>query len=137
MKKIFLLLLITPLLSLKSIDPTTKFIGKWTGEDKDEVGYILFDNEGYATFEIQGKTIGGKEFIMNGKKGKMTFKINRNVKPIEIDFTITKLETGEEKTLLCIAEFKDDNHMLFASNFDENRPTEFNETNSISLTRVE
>jgi uncharacterized protein (TIGR03067 family) len=136
MKKIFILLLILPLFSFNSELKPIDLIGKWTGEDEGQIGFITFDQEGYATFEIQGQVIGGKEFVMNGKKGKMTYEFNLNKNPIEIDLTITKLESNEQKKILCIAEFKDENNMIFASKFDSERPTEFNDENSIKLKRT-
>lgn len=57
MKKIILLLLVT--LSLTSFDTVdeTQFniVGRWKGSDKKEIGYIVFQADGYAYFEVQGK----------------------------------------------------------------------------------
>ena len=137
MKRIFILLIVLPFLSFNSDFNSINLIGKWTGEDKGEIGFITFDKEGYSTFEIEGQIIGGKEFVMNGKKGKMTYEINSDKKPIEIDLIITKLESNEQKKILCIAEFEDENNMIFAMTFGSERPTEFNEGNSIALKRTE
>jgi hypothetical protein len=112
-----------------------KFVGKWIGEDEKEIGYLNFDSEGYAYFEFQGQVFGGKEFVFKGKKGKMTYEINSETKPIQVDFTVTKLESGEEKKMLCIAEFIDDDTMKFAITFGENRPIEFDSENSIIFKR--
>ena len=137
MKRIFILLILLPLLSFNSDLNSIDLIGKWTGEDKGQIGFITFDKEGYSTFEIEGQIIGGKEFVMNGKKGKMTYEFNLEKNPIEIDLTITKLESNEQKKILCIAEFEDENNMIFAMTFDSERPTEFNDENSIKLKRTE
>jgi uncharacterized protein (TIGR03067 family) len=136
MKRIFILLIVLPLLSFNSDLNSVDLIGKWTGEDKGQIGFITFDKEGYAIFEIEGQIIGGKEFVMNGKKGKMTYELNLKKKPIEIDLTITKLESNEQKKILCIAEFVDENNMILAMTFDSERPTEFNDENSIKLKRT-
>lgn len=135
MKRLLILLLAIPLLSLTVEKENTKFIGKWIGEDKKDIGYLNFDSEGYAYFEIQGQIMGGKEFVMNGKKGKMTYEINSETNPIQIDFIVTVLESGEQKSLLCIANFIDNDTMEFAINFEEKRPTEFNSENSIIFKR--
>jgi len=137
MKRILILLFVLPFLSFNSSLDSFNLIGKWTGEDKGEIGFITFDKEGYATFEIEGQVIGGKEFLMNGKKGEMTYELNLDKNPIEIDLTITKLESKEQKKILCIAEFKDENNMIFAMTFNSQRPTEFNNENSINLRRTE
>jgi hypothetical protein len=135
MKNIFLLLLVVPLLSLTTISNDDKFVGKWVGEDKNELGYIIFDNEGYATLGLQGQVLGGKEFVMKGEKGSMTFEINEGANPIEIDLVVTKLDSGDQKKLLCIAQFISDNEMQFALSFTSQRPMEFTEANSIVLKR--
>jgi len=135
MKKIIILLLVIPLLSLTIEKDNTKFIGKWIGEDGKEIGYLNFDLEGYAYFEIQGQIFGGKEFVFDGKKGKMTYEINNETNPIQVDLIVTKLESKEQKKLLCIANFIDDDTMEFAINFGENRPIEFDSENSIIFKR--
>jgi hypothetical protein len=112
-----------------------KFIGEWIGEDNKEVGYLNFDSEGYAFFKIEGEILGGKEFIFDGKKGKMTYEINSKTNPIQVDLIVTKLESGEQKKLLCIAEFIDNDTMKFALSFEEKRPTEFDSYNSIIFKR--
>ena len=134
MKHLFTLFII-PLLLLNTTTKKEDFLGKWLGEDQSEIGYIVFNSEGYASFEIEGEVIGGKEFYMNGKKGKMTYTINDKTNPIQIDFTLTKTESGESKKALAIAEFTDKNTLKFDISFDTNRPSSFSE-NSVILKRV-
>lgn len=112
------------------------FYGKWTGEDKGEIGFIIFDSEGYAAFETDGQVIGGKEFMMNGEKGKMTYSINMDAKPIEIDLTVTRISSGDERIIRCIAQFIDQDSMLFALAFDADRPKNFDDDSFIKLQRV-
>ena len=135
MKKILMLFLIIPLLSMTIENDRAKFVGKWIGEDKNEIGHLNFDSEGYAFFEYQGEILGGKEFVFNGKKGKMTYEINDKTNPIKVDLIVTKLDSGEQKKLLCIAEFINNDTMKFAINFEGKRPTEFDSENSIILKR--
>ena len=134
MKHLFTFFII-PLFLLNTTSQKEDFIGKWTGEDQGEIGFIIFDDEGYAAFEVEGQILGGKEFFMNGKKGKMTYTINYEMNPIEVDFTMTKIESGESKIILGIAEFTDKNTMTFDMTFDTERPSEFGD-NSITLKRV-
>ena len=109
-------------------------VGRWSGEDQNEIGSIIFEEDGYAAFEIQGQILGGKEFYMSGEKGKMTYSINYETTPIEVDFTLTKVESGESKQILAILEFENDNTLNFNLSFDGPRPSEFDD-NSIVLTR--
>lgn len=137
MKKILLLFIIAPLLSFNTIDLEKNIVGKWKGEDeKNQIGLINFDKEGYASFEIDGRVMGGKEFDANGEKGSMTYSVNYDANPITIDVTMTLMASKTERQMLFIAEFKDDDTLVLASNFNPERPTEFNADNSITLHRV-
>uniref|UniRef100_UPI004048038F hypothetical protein n=2 Tax=Roseivirga sp. TaxID=1964215 RepID=UPI004048038F len=137
MKTLLILLFAIPIISLSVEKDNSKFIGKWIGEDQNDIGYMSFDSEGYVYLEMEGEIIGGEEFVINGEKGKMTYEINSETNPIEVDFIVTVLKSGEQKRLLCIADFIDDNTMKFAINFDENRPTQFDSENSIIFKRKE
>ncbi|MCK8521508.1 hypothetical protein M0D21_08010 [Aquimarina sp. D1M17] len=135
MKKLLIILFIIPLLSMTIENDNAKFIGKWVGQDENEIGYLNFDSEGYAYFEMQGQIIGGKEFVRNGKKGSMTYEINSETNPIQVDLIVTLFESNEQKKLLCISNFIDDDTMKFAIGFEGIRPKEFDSNNSIILKR--
>ncbi|WP_458627544.1 hypothetical protein [Winogradskyella sp. PC D3.3] len=134
MKYLFTFFII-PFFLLNTTSQKENFLGKWIGEDQSQIGYVMFDHEGYAAFEIDGEVMGGKEFYMKGQKGKMTYTINYDTNPIEVDFTITKIQSGEAKKILGIAEFTDKDVLIFDMSFDAERPTEFSD-NSITLKRV-
>lgn len=135
MKRAFIPLFIILLLSMTMENDKSKFTGKWAGEDEKEIGYLNFEASGYASFEIRGQVFGGKEFVFHGKKASMTYQVNNKTNPINIDLIITMLETGEQKKLLCIANFFDHDTMEFAISFEENRPTTFDPKNSIIFKR--
>lgn len=136
MKKLLLLFILMPLLSFNTIQ-TDKLVGKWKGVDeKDKIGFMTFDTEGFVSIEVDGEILGGKESDMNGEKVSMTYSINLDTDPVEIDFTMTKLSTKEQRSMLFIAEFQDEDNIKLASNFNAERPTEFNIDNSIVLTRM-
>lgn len=135
MRKVLILLLTIPLLSLTIKKDNAKFIGRWIGNDKKDIGYINFDSEGYVYFEIHGKIMGGKEFVQNGEKGNMTYKINNKATPIQVDLTVTMLKSKIQKKLLCIAQFLNDDTMKFAIGFEGKYLKEFNPENSIIFKR--
>jgi hypothetical protein len=135
--KYILLLLLVPLFSVAQKTNTEDFLGKWAGKDKGEIGYITFDEQNIAFIEIDGQLMGGKEFLLKEEKFSLTYKINTEAKPITVDFILTNLASDEQRTLFCIAEFKDPNTMQFAINFADLRPEDFTEKNSIILTRVD
>ncbi|AGC78700.1 hypothetical protein LX97_02539 [Nonlabens dokdonensis] len=135
MKEFLLLLIIIPLLSVTSVNAQDQFIGKWKGNDGSQIGFIEFDEDGYVTLRIGDQIMGGKEFILKGEKGNATYKIDVDKNPIEVVLIMTKIESGKQKKQFCIAQFINDNEMLFAVDFNNQRPTEFTEENSIILKR--
>ena len=137
MKKILLLFIIVPLLSFNSSISEKNIIGKWKGEDgKNIIGLMIFENDGYATIEINGEIYGGKEFEINGEKGSMRYSTNFDLDPIQIDLIITFLESKDQIKMLFIAEFQDKDTIILASKFSNKRPTEFNSNNSAILHRI-
>lgn len=136
MKKLLLIFLMLPLMAFNILQSEKDFIGRWTGEDKNKIGFLTFDAEGYASFEINGQVMGGKEFTYKGEKGKMVYSINMDAEPIEVDLTMTKFESGEEKTMLCIAKFENKDTMRFAMGMNNIRPVDFETGQTIVLTRV-
>lgn len=135
MKKFLLLMIIIPALSITNVNAQNQFIGKWIGDDGQDVGFVQFDKEGYATLGLGDQIMGGKEFTLRGEKGSMTYKINSSKELFEIDLIVTKLESGKQKKLLCIAQFINDSAIQFAMNFNDLRPVAFTEENSIILKR--
>ena len=137
MKQLLLLVFILPLFSFKlaaQIDKT-QFIGRWIASEETKIAFINFDQEGFVSIEGSGQVMGGKEFDINGQKGQMTYNINTETSPINIDLVITKLETGESLKLLGIVEFIDTNTMIMDVNFDGNRPIHFNPNQAITFNR--
>lgn len=135
MKRFLIILFIIPFLSMTVENDKAKFIGKWIGKDKKEIGYLNFDSEGYAYFEIKGEILGGKDYVDNGEKGSMTYEINTETKPIQVDLILTMFESKEQRKLLCISNFIDDDTMEFAIGFEGIRPTEFNSENTLIFKR--
>lgn len=137
MKKLLLLLFLAPLFAFISTnnDVEKKIVGKWKGEDKGEVGYFIFDEKGYAYMQMNGQVVGGESFIFNGKKGKMTYKVNSTVSPIELDLIVNIIDENAEHKLKFIIEFIDDDSIKLASDFGETRPKVFTADNSLIFKR--
>ncbi len=133
MKKYILLLLI-PFFSFTSKHANFDIIGKWKGEDKGEIGYLIFDKDGYLTMEVNGEKMGGKSFILRGKKAKAIYNYKATKQPIEIDIIISDMEDNLIKKVNFIIEFKDKNTMKLTI---PAKPNEAINKNSMLLTRVE
>jgi uncharacterized protein (TIGR03067 family) len=136
MKKLLLLLFILPLFSFNPTTSDVDIFGRWTGEDKGDIGSLTFDKEGYAMFEFDGEVMGGREYIHSGLKAKMTYELNQETKPMEIDFIITFLESGESERLLGIIEMEGSDKLHLALGFGQTeRPDTFTDDNSIYFSR--
>lgn len=135
---LFFIIILSSLTSQSQELNKTNLIGKWVAKGEEtRISYIIFEKEGYATFEIEGEVIGGKDFTIKGEKAEMKYEINNNVEPNQIDFIVTKLEKGEQMKLLCIAKFKSKNILHFAITNGDERPTDFHPNFSVILERFE
>ena len=139
MKKIILLFIIT--LSLTSFKNTSEtdfnIVGKWEGQDNNEVGYLTFQKDSYAYFEINGQIIGGKEFEIKGKKGSMTYEVDFTAKPIQIDLIINIIGEKETHKLQGILEIITNDEIKVSLGFEGPRPTNFDTDESLTFKRVE
>ena len=132
MKKIIVILFLTlGLSSFNIVDVKSELIGEWTGEDKGDIGKIVFQKNGFAFFEYQNQVFGGESFIMEGKKGSMKFTVDDKKIPFNIDLTVSIEGTKTERKLLCIGKFITKNKLRFAIGFEGERPLDFNDENSI------
>lgn len=137
MKKYILLLLI-PFFSFITKSEESDIIGKWSGEDKGEIGFMTFDKDGYLTMEFEGKKMGGHSFTFKGKEAKATYKFNSKKAPYQIDIIISYMNGDVIRTLNCLAEFQGKNTMKFGIAYKKTtHSTKFEDYESILLTRVE
>ena len=138
MKKIVALFLLSLALTSFTINKSPDFniVGTWQGVDDKEVGYFIFEEDGYAFFQHQGLKIGGKEFDIKGKKGSMSYEIDYASDPMKIDFIVTILEQNETKRLLCIAKKITNDKIKIAVGFSGERPAIFEDNDEMIFTRV-
>lgn len=136
-KLIFLLFISFAFTSFQSDDVKSKLIGEWIGEDKGEIGKIVFQKNDYAFFEYQNEIFGGESFMLDGKKGAMKFSIEDKKTPFDIDLIVSFEGTKLERKLLCIGKFIAKNKMQFAIGFDGERPQGFNKENSLIFNKNE
>jgi len=116
-------------------------VGTWTGTDDGKVGSVVFEEEGYAAFVIDGKTLGGKSFTQSGVELSMKYDINYDVTPIQVDFIFYSMTVEQEVARMKgILEFEGEKTMKLALNFDtegaNERPSDFDDENSVTLERV-
>ena len=140
MKKfIFLLVITLSLNSFTSLEkPAFNIVGKWRGNDKKEIGYIVFQEDGYAYFEdSKGNKMGGKDFVENGKKGNMTYKFDDSEALMKIDFIVKIVGEKHSNALLGIAQKIDNDSFKLCLSFENVRPKTFSKEETVVFTRVQ
>ncbi|WP_395044218.1 hypothetical protein [Flavobacterium sp.] len=135
MKKLLFTFLIILLLSFNQ--DNYKHIGEWQGNDETgQVGTLILDKNNNITFKIGNETMGGNDFVINGIKAELKYEIDYSKIPIEIDFVgYEKGNTLEKGRMKGIIKFVSDDKLEMASNFNDERPENFNE-NSIVLNKI-
>lgn len=102
-------------------------IGTWKANDHGDIGFVKFNEDGYAFFISNNDTIGGAKFTQNGITAKLTYTIDYTTKPINIDLVITRLDTAAEfGRMTGIVEFIGETKMKIRLNmFNSKRPVDF------------
>ncbi|MDX1653545.1 MAG: hypothetical protein R3277_13695 [Brumimicrobium sp.] len=140
MKKrlLLLFLVVCSTLLFSHVHSQNAHLGLWKGSNQGQVGYISLDSLGYAFFVIEGDTVGGKSFMLEGHEVSMKYKIKYNESHHHIDFIIyLKNQNIEISKLPGIFKFNDDQSILLCINFDsEDRPSDFNEEDILTLRKV-
>ena len=138
MKKFLTLLIIATSLSSYTTVPIAPFniIGRWEGLEDGNSVFMTFDKDGYAIIEKNGHALGGKEFIIKGGKGSMTYKTDFTKDPDELDIVITKIATKEQKSLKGIFKVISDNQMEVCIGYNGVRPVNFSTPDAMVFTRV-
>ncbi|WP_203258168.1 hypothetical protein [Hyunsoonleella ulvae] len=134
--KVFIFVLFSFLLNSYTLINNRQHIGKWMGKDNHDIGYLILDKEGYASFEINGKVLGGKESYRKQEKVKMEYQVDYSKNPIEIDLIISTIKTNkEQERIKGIIEFISTEKMILALQFNSTgeRPENFTKNNSITL----
>ncbi len=138
MKKIILLVLVT--LSLASFTTPDgaafNIVGRWKGSDKKSVGFIVFQADGYAYFEENGKKMGGKNFEENGKRASMTYKFKEMGRMMHSDIVVKIVVEKNSHSLLGIAEKIDSNSFKMQLGYNNVRPKTFDKNETVVFTRV-
>ncbi|MFK7951138.1 MAG: hypothetical protein AB8G11_26390 [Saprospiraceae bacterium] len=124
-KSLFTVLILTSLFSFTTTE--SSYVGKWKGQDKGEIGFLILDNDGYIKIEFEEQTIGGKSFYQNNVELSMKYVVNDFVFPSSIDLIIVRNSDDKElRRMKGIVSLESNDEMLIALNFDgTERPKDF------------
>ena len=124
-----------------TIPQTHDIVGKWLGNDANQLGYIVLDGEGYAHFLIKARVFGGKNFKLGEDDAQMTYEltnITKDSKHFKLDFIITlTANQTEDKRMKCLLRWIDENNFELASNYNDKRPEDFTSENTVQFKRIE
>ncbi|WP_264549982.1 hypothetical protein [Flavobacterium sp. N2820] len=137
MKNIILLALVVLSLTSFNTKDSASFniVGRWKGIDNKEIGYVVFQADGYAYFEMNGKKMGGKSFTENGKKASMKYKFDDSERLMKIDIIVQIVGEKTSNSLLGIGEKIDDNSFKMQMSYDNVRPKAFDKKETIVFKR--
>ena len=137
MKNIILLVLVVLSLTSFNTKDSASFniVGRWKGIDNKEIGYVVFQADGYAYFEMNGKKMGGKSFTENGKKASMKYKFDDSERLMKIDIIVQIVGEKTSYSLLGIGEKIDDNSFKMQLSYDNVRPKAFDKKETIVFKR--
>lgn len=111
-----------------SFDGEPSYVGKWKGQDKGDIGFLTLSAEGYAIFEFNGQTMGGKSYNHQGVNAAMKYTVDTTSSPYKIDFIIHDNDADTELgRLKGIIEMNNSEKMKMAMTFGggSGRPTDF------------
>lgn len=130
--------LVTLMLLFSFTAPGGDYVGKWKGKDKGDIGFLTLTSDGYATFEFNGQTMGGKSYNHQGTNAAMKYTVNTGTSPTSIDFIIFDNDKEAELgRLKGIINMKSRNEMEMALTFGggTGRPKDFS-SDAIVFNRV-
>ena len=63
-------------------------IGTWHATDDGKLGYVKFAEDGFAWFIVDDNPIGGPAFMLDSVECNLTYTINYDVNPYQVDFVV-------------------------------------------------
>jgi hypothetical protein len=140
MKKLIITLAILTFevpLAQNATSSENNIIGEWKSEDDSGFGYFIFKDDGSAIIETEDNILGGENFVRNGMKFSLDYKIVYETKPIEIDLTFTELKSGQQLIWPGIVKFNNKNEIVLAIGQDGKRPDNFITADYAVFKRIE
>ncbi|UAB75608.1 hypothetical protein [Mesoflavibacter sp. SCSIO 43206] len=140
MNKLFLILVIGFTLVCQSeFNKVSEFniVGKWEWESYSSSGNFVFYSNEIAEMESENEKIGGKDFMRNGKKFSLEYKIDYNKTPKTLDLIFTELESKKQLKMPGIIDIVEKDILLYARGKNGIRPKSIAESDDkITLYRI-
>ncbi|MFO8087429.1 MAG: hypothetical protein R6T91_06440 [Bacteroidales bacterium] len=112
--------------------------GKWEGISKEGNQLLLtFHADGYIDMAIAEIKLSGRGFELDGDKGQLTWKLDKEKNPHHLDISVTLTEKDTTETMCCLLEFSDKDHFKLATSFNEQRPDNFDELSTFYFKRAQ
>ncbi|WP_417558608.1 hypothetical protein [Mesoflavibacter zeaxanthinifaciens] len=125
MNKLILALVIGLTLTCEgNLDKNSEFsiVGKWEWDSYSSSGNFVFYDNGFVEIESENEKIGGKEFVRDGKKFSLEYKVNYETEPNTLDLVFTELNSDNQLIMPGIIDIVENDIVLFARGSDGIRP---------------
>lgn len=136
MKKNYLLFTVVLFLNLSYAfcQKASDIVGKWHGVDYwNNPSDLVFTENGFTSFTINGETLGGENFNIKGEKADLKYELDFSKNPYWIDLVVySKSETKEKGRIKGIIKFVDIDTVIIAMSFDDKRIENFDSENQES-----
>lgn len=140
MNKLILALIIGLALTCKgNLNESSVFsiVGKWEWDSYDSSGNFVFHENGFVKIESENEKIGGEEFVRNGKKFSLEYRVNYEETPNTLDLIYTELKSDSQLFMPGIIDIVENDIVLFARGSDGIRPKSIaNSDDKITLYRT-
>ena len=141
MNKLILALVIGLSLTCKgNLDKSSEFsiVGKWEWDSYSSSGNFVFYNNGFVEIESDNEKIGGKEFIRDGKKFSLKYRVDYENTPNTLDLIFKELKSENQLIIPGIIDIVENDIVLFARGSDGLRPTSIADSDDkITLYRMQ
>ncbi len=86
-----LITLIFVLFTMISFAQKDELLGTWESTDLNDPMHMIFDEEGFLTFKVEGKLMGGKGYNVDGNLLRMTYITQGDTSRLKITITLRDL----------------------------------------------
>jgi len=138
-KLLFILVIGFALTCKSSSDKVSEFniVGKWEWDSFSSSGSFVFYSNGFVEIESDNEKIGGKDFMRDGKKFSLEYKVNYDTTPNTLDLIFTELESNQQLKMPGIIDIVENDILLYARGTNGMRPKSIAESDDkITLYRT-
>lgn len=115
-----------------------RHIGKWQYNEDGEVGTFIFQENGYALMIMDGDTLGGESYLIDGEEYSLKYSVLYTKDPYYITLTMYFKNSGiRVSTMKGIFKYNENGDMVICLDSEEGpRPTSFRKDDTATLKKI-